>query len=49
MTWVLTHPRNLVSHSMTDGISAYAGEFEGFKKKVLKERNFLGFRWFNLV
>ena len=24
--WVLTHLRNLVSHSMTDGISAYAGE-----------------------
>jgi len=29
MTWVLTHPRNLVSHSMTDGISAYAVEFKG--------------------
>ena len=33
MTWVLTHPRNLVSQSMTDGISAYAGEFGGCKVK----------------
>ena len=31
MTWVLTHPRNLVSHSMTDGIAAYAGELEGLR------------------
>jgi len=28
---------------------ATGGALEGFRKKVLKERNFLGFRWFNLV
>ena len=30
---MLAHPCDLVSHSMTDGISAYAGEFGGCKVK----------------
>ena len=46
MTWVLTHPRNLVSHSMTDGISAYAGELEGFRWPyfVPRLRDYEGFQ-----
>ncbi len=28
---------------------ATGGATKGLRKKVLKERNFLGFRWFNLI
>ena len=46
MTWVLTHPRNLVSHSMTDGIAAYAGELEGLRWPyfVPRLRDYEGFQ-----
>jgi hypothetical protein len=41
VAWVLSHPRNQVSHSMMDGISAYAVELfalpkQGYTQRVVK-------------
>jgi hypothetical protein len=37
------------SPSAAPNLADSGGALEGLRKKVLKERNFLGFRWFNLI
>ena len=41
--WILDWP------SFAPNLADSGGATKGLRKKVLKERNFLGFRWINLI